>query len=345
MYKYEEMDFNEILADPEIDPENAEVMYAIAQCYRHGKGVEADAQKYAEMLQNAADAGSEMAKEEMASLEGEPEKQAEEGEPEVEKDLTKLPMDELMDLVHEDDIRACCEVYRRYGKEESRYLMHAAELIDQGNHSLSKEECQKVLETLAEHYLNDKKDIERAVEAYGKAAELGSAAACWKLAELCGNEQQELYYTKKASEIGTEHDTYRYSELLRKQGRRAEADACLAKLLKKPDLDEALKVRMQIQKKLHSLHGGTWKSLCAKSFWKTIMAQIQPGFRRISFRQKSRLISWLICTEELAGMGIPGMHGCSGQPREEMRKQSQKFRKRQRSEKENVKNRSGERNS
>ena len=27
-------------------------------------------------------------------------------------------------------------------------------------------------------------------------------------------------------------------------------------------------------------------------------------------------------------MGIPGMHGCSGQPREEMRKQSQKFRKR-----------------
>ena len=73
MYKYEEMDFNEILADPEIDPENAEVMYAIAQCYRQGKGVEADAQKYVEMLQNAADAGSEMAKEELASLEGEPE--------------------------------------------------------------------------------------------------------------------------------------------------------------------------------------------------------------------------------------------------------------------------------
>ena len=50
MYKYEEMDFNEILADPEIDPENAEVMYAIAQCYRQGKGVEADAQKYVEQV-------------------------------------------------------------------------------------------------------------------------------------------------------------------------------------------------------------------------------------------------------------------------------------------------------
>lgn len=246
MYKYEEMDFNEILADPEIDPENAEVMYAIAQCYRQGKGVEADAQKYVEMLQNAADAGSEMAKEELASLEGEPEGQAEEGEPEVQKDFTKLPMDELMDLVDEDDIKACCEVYRRYGKEESRYLMHAAELIDQGNHSLSKEECQKVLETLAAYYLNSERDIAKGMEAYGKAAELGSAAACWKLAELCTDEQQKMFYAKKASEVGNDYDIYRYAEILWKGGRRAEADACLAKLLKKADLDEMLKVQIKM---------------------------------------------------------------------------------------------------
>ena len=246
MYKYEEKDFNEILADPEIDPENAEVMYAIAQCYRQGKGVEADAQKYVEMLQNAADAGSEMAKEELASLEGEPEGQAEEGEPEVQKDFTKLPMDELMDLVDEDDIKACCEVYRRYGKEESRYLMHAAELIDQGNHSLSKEECQKVLETLAAYYLNSERDIAKGMEAYGKAAELGSAAACWKLAELCTDEQQKMFYAKKASEVGNDYDIYRYAEILWKGGRRAEADACLAKLLKKADLDEMLKVQIKM---------------------------------------------------------------------------------------------------
>lgn len=246
MYKYEEMDFNEILANPEIDPENAEVMYAIAQCYRQGKGVEADAQKYVEMLQNAADAGSEMAKEELASLEGEPEGQAEEGEPEVQKDFTKLPMDELMDLVDEDDIKACCEVYRRYGKEESRYLMHAAELIDQGNHSLSKEECQKVLETLAAYYLNSERDIAKGMEAYGKAAELGSAAACWKLAELCTDEQQKMFYAKKASEVGNDYDIYRYSEVLRKSSRRAEADACLAKLLKKADIDETLKIQIKM---------------------------------------------------------------------------------------------------
>ena len=167
MYKYEEMDFNEILADPEIDPDYAEVMYAIAQCYRQGKGVEADAQKYAEMLQNAADAGFEAAAEELKVLTQQEKIDSDSNEEKVQRDLTTLPIDELMDLAEADDIRACCEVYRRYGKEESRYLMHAAELIDQGNHSLNKEECQKILETLAAYYLNRVRDIAKGMEYFG----------------------------------------------------------------------------------------------------------------------------------------------------------------------------------
>ncbi len=246
MYKYEEMDFNEILADPEIDPDNAEVMYAIAQCYRQGKGVEADAQKYAEMLQNAADAGSEAAAEELKALTQQEKIDSDSNEEKVQRDLTTLPIDELMDLAEADDIRVCCEVYRRYGKEESRYLMHAAELIDQGNHSLNKEECQKILETLAAYYLNRVRDIAKGMEAYGKAVELGSAAACWKLVELCADEQQKMFYAKKASEVGNDYDIYRYAEILRKSGRHAEADACLAKLLKNADLDETLKVQIKM---------------------------------------------------------------------------------------------------
>ena len=203
MYRYEEMNLRELMSNDTLDPESAEVLYAMAQCYRLGKGTEVDMELYKKSLEGAADAGSEMAKEELQTLENRPEEKAEENEPEVQKNLTKLPMDELMDLVHEDDIRACCEVYRRYGKEESRHLIHAAELIDQGNHSLNKEECQKVLETLAEYYLNAEKDNKKAMEAYGKAAELGSAAACWKLAELCADEQQKLFYAKKAADLGS----------------------------------------------------------------------------------------------------------------------------------------------
>ena len=70
---------------------------------------------YKKSLEGAADAGSEMAKEELQTLENRPEEKAEENEPEVQKNLTKLPMDELMDLVHEDDIRAC---FRAAGMDE-----------------------------------------------------------------------------------------------------------------------------------------------------------------------------------------------------------------------------------
>ena len=247
MYRYEEMNLRELMSNDTLDPESAEVLYAMAQCYRLGKGTEVDMELYKKSLEGAADAGSEMAKEELQTLENRPEEKAEENEPEVQKNLTKLPMDELMDLVHEDDIRACCEVYRRYGKEESRHLIHAAELIDQGNHSLNKEECQKVLETLAEYYLNAEKDNKKAMEAYGKAAELGSAAACWKLAELCADEQQKLFYAKKAADLGSNKDVYHYAEMLREKGRVAEADACFAKLMKKTDLDESLKVLIKAQ--------------------------------------------------------------------------------------------------
>ena len=247
MYKYEEMSLRDLMSNDTLDPESAEVLYAMAQCYRLGKDTEVNLELYKKSLEGAADAGSEMAKKELLSMEKElSDKKTEESVPEKEKNLKYLPIDELMDLAGTDDIKACCEVYRRYGKEESRHLIHAAELIDQGNHSLSREECQKVLETLAEYYLNDEKDIKKAMEAYGKAAELGSAAACWKLEEFCADEQQKMFYAKKAADVGNDKDAYRYAEILLKSGRHAEADACLAKLLKNADLDETLKVQIKM---------------------------------------------------------------------------------------------------
>ena len=185
MYKYEELTLRELMSSDTLDPESAEVLYAIAQCYRLGKGTEADMELYKKSLEGAADARSEIAREELLALEDPTEQIIEKNMPETQKNLTDLPIDELMDLAEEDDIEACCEVYCRYGKEEGRYLVHAAELIDQGNHSLSKEKCQKILEMLAVYYLDNRIDLNKGMEAYGKAAELGSAVACWKLSELC----------------------------------------------------------------------------------------------------------------------------------------------------------------
>ena len=65
----------------------------------------------------------EVAKKELLSMENDlSDKKTEESAPEKEKNLKYLPIDELMDLAGTDDIKACCEVYRRYGIEESRYL-------------------------------------------------------------------------------------------------------------------------------------------------------------------------------------------------------------------------------
>ena len=131
--------------------------YAIAQCYRLGKGTEVDMELYKKSLEGAVYAGSEMAKKELLSMENElSDESAQESVSEKQKNLEDLPIDVLMDLAEADDIRACCEIYRRYG--ERKFIVHAAELIDQGSHSLSKEECQKVLETLAAYYLDAEKE-------------------------------------------------------------------------------------------------------------------------------------------------------------------------------------------
>ena len=62
MYKYEEMNLRELMSNDTLDPESAEVLYAMAQCYRLGKGTEVDMELYKKSLEGAADAGSEMAK-------------------------------------------------------------------------------------------------------------------------------------------------------------------------------------------------------------------------------------------------------------------------------------------
>ena len=111
MYKYEEMNLRDLMSNDTLDPESAEVLYAMAQCYRLGKGTEVDMELYEKSLKGAADVGSEMAKKELLSMEKElSDESAEESAPEKQKDLKDLSIDELIDLAGADDIKACCEV-------------------------------------------------------------------------------------------------------------------------------------------------------------------------------------------------------------------------------------------
>ena len=85
MYKYEEMNLRDLMSNDTLDPESAEVLYAMAQCYRLGKDTEVNLELYKKSLEGAADAGSEMAKKELLSMEKElSDKKTEESVPESE---------------------------------------------------------------------------------------------------------------------------------------------------------------------------------------------------------------------------------------------------------------------
>ena len=57
MYKYEDLNFNQIINDSNIDMDSPEALYAIACCYRDGKGVEKSEERYQEYLQEAIKQG------------------------------------------------------------------------------------------------------------------------------------------------------------------------------------------------------------------------------------------------------------------------------------------------
>ena len=70
MYRYEELDYNQITNDSEIDPNSAEACYALAQCCRLGKGIAPDMEMYREYLEYAAEEGHEEAAKELEALGG-----------------------------------------------------------------------------------------------------------------------------------------------------------------------------------------------------------------------------------------------------------------------------------
>ena len=56
------------LDNPELDPQDPEVLYALAKCLKTGNGVEANEDDYRKLLRQAAEAGYESAIEELDSL-------------------------------------------------------------------------------------------------------------------------------------------------------------------------------------------------------------------------------------------------------------------------------------
>lgn len=181
MYLYEEMNLNELLDDPEIDPDSADALYAIAQCYRLGKGTDVSEELYRSNLEAAAQAGSEQARQELADSR----------EPEMAADTSsveELPLYQQRRLAEEGDpaaILAMAQNSLAMNDSESAlsYLQRAEKNVGQSVYTAEQE--QRIFLQLGE--LFSKAPLENPKESaryYGLASELGSAEAALVLAAI-----------------------------------------------------------------------------------------------------------------------------------------------------------------
>ena len=250
MFQYEDLDFETLRNSEEIDPDSPEALYAMAQFYRTGKGVTADADMYKKYLRSAAQAGSEMAARELEEQKGAPAApktaQAPSGLTELIRGAEKGQPDALIPAAD-----ACA----RMGEPERavRFLQKAADLIDRNIYT--EEECQQIWLKLARLWggkeLNDPEKCHRA---YGRAAELHNAEAAAAYAEQCRNgygcekdEEKALHYEAISAERGGSFEKYGFALQLLTSGKRMDAAMLLEQAMntaQDPEMKQACRLIM-----------------------------------------------------------------------------------------------------
>lgn len=213
MYLYEEMDLNELLDDPEIDPDSADALYAIAQCYRLGKGTDANEALYRANLDAAAQAGSEAARRELEQELSPQQVPEENGQPE------ELPLYQLRRLAEEDNpaaiLRMAYNSISLNDPEATRaYLLRAEKHV--GEAVYTQEQEQDILLKLGELFSHAPfEDPKQSMHYFGLASELGSARAALVLSNYArsgygcaADPVQADTWMRRAAESGDENVKY-----------------------------------------------------------------------------------------------------------------------------------------
>lgn len=205
MFKYEDMDFESLSNSPEIDPDSADAMYALAQFYKTGKGVEPNQKMYQQFLHGAAAKGCEAAiREEAANAAPSPAPKAAE-DPKTFNELIRNAEDG-----NAEALLPAADACIRLGE-----LNKAAEFLEQASEQIEKnaytnEESQQIWLKLG--MLWDKKGLnqpEKSHEAYGNASEMGNVQATLSYARQCRegygcekDEEKAERFERKGAERG-----------------------------------------------------------------------------------------------------------------------------------------------
>ena len=250
MFQYEDLDFETLRNSEEIDPDSPEALYAMAQFYRTGKGVTADADMYKKYLRSAAQAGSEMAARELEEQKGAP---AAPKTAQAPSSLTELIRG--AEKGQPDALIPAADACARMGEPERavRFLQRAADLIDRNLYT--EEECQQIWLKLARLWgskeLNNPEECHRA---YGMAAELHNAEAAAAYAEQCRNgygcekdEEKALHYEAISAERGGSFEKYGFALQLLTSGKRMDAAMLLEQAMntaQDPEMKQACRLIM-----------------------------------------------------------------------------------------------------
>ena len=192
MYLYEEMNLDELLDDPEVDPDSPDALYAIAQCYRLGKGTEVSEELYRSNLEAAAQAGSEAAREELARSTAVPEApvsaETVPESPDAAGFSADLPLYQQRRLAEEGDPGAIFQMAQnslalKDPHAALSYLQRAEKLVGTAVYTPKQE--QQIFLQLAELFSQAPlENPEQSVHYYGLASELGSAEAALVLSRF-----------------------------------------------------------------------------------------------------------------------------------------------------------------
>ena len=252
MYKYEEFDFNQIINNSNIDMDSPEALYAIACCYRDGKGVEKSEERYQEYLQEAIKNGMEVPAEsdrlknsdrtetkqcwEQASFAtsgeiAECERQAENGNAEACLALNKF----------------CVEILDLY---LARVYIEKAE----ANASGADAELQQRIYIAAGILYGAYGEFELALESFKRAVESGSVAACWHVCSYYedkedSEERREKmeYYRGKIEEYGSNEEIFKLAMTYKSENALIKAFSLFERLYETVSDDTVLKAECLLE--------------------------------------------------------------------------------------------------
>ena len=252
---YLDKDYEQLMNDSSIDPENPDVLYACAQCLKTGRGVAKDEAQYLELLREAAEAGSAQAQAELQEQIGqEKQKTQESGRQET---IENASIYELEKMVKEKRADACYRLYQISllelgNKEEAQtYLEKAISYVKPGRDSA---EFQRTLWKAKGDFLLEEGNEEDALAAYKMAVELNDVQACKQVCELYQSREHTEeeassleYYRNKLLQYGTEDDRYEIADAYLKESQNLKAVKVLLKITEQPDCSDELYARCRHQ--------------------------------------------------------------------------------------------------